>query len=79
MSNVVQIHEITDNNLKIAIIIGGIGAENPTRILNEAVRQYVKDKPHNVFIESGLTNPWVRVVVSGINTPDYNPFQEQEL
>lgn len=79
MANDVKIHETVENGLKVAILIGGFGAEDPASVLNEAVKQYVKDKPHNVFVESGLTTPWVRVVTSGINTPQYQPLRKQRL
>jgi len=81
MANDVKIYETIDqkNGLKVAILIGGIGSENPASVMNEAVKEYVADKPHNVFVESGLTTPWVRVVTSGINAPDYQPLRAQRL
>jgi len=64
---------------KVAILRGGLNTENPTAIMNNAVSKYVGSKGHNQFIEIHLDNPWVRVVIGGINDGDYLEFTNQTL
>jgi hypothetical protein len=69
-----------DSNVgKVAILRGGLSSENPTAIMNDAVSTYVDRKGHNQFIEIHLDNPWVRVVIGGINEVDYKDFTDQRL
>lgn len=69
-----------DNSVgKVAILRGGLNAENPTAVMNDAVLTYVGNKGHNQFIEIHLDNPWVRVVISGINDVNYTDFNSQRL
>lgn len=58
----------------LAVLRGGLYQDNPVQYMDEAVSRYVKDKLHNQFIEHYLDNPWVRVIITGINELDYNPF-----
>lgn len=64
---------------KIAILRGGLGADNPVSYMDEAVSKFVEGNLHNQFIEVHLDNPYVRVVVSNINELDYHPFDDQRL
>lgn len=64
---------------KVAILRGGLNTDNPTAIMNDAVSTYVGTKGYNEFVEVFLDNPWVRVVVSGINELDYKEFTTQRL
>lgn len=64
---------------KIAILRGGLRADNPVTYMDEAVRRFVEGNLHNQFIEVFLDNPYVRVIVSNINELDYNPFINQRL
>ena len=64
---------------KVAILRGGLNTDNPTAIMNDAVSTYVGTKGYNEFVEVFLDNPWVRVVVSGINELDYTDFTTQRL
>jgi hypothetical protein len=64
---------------KIAILRGGLGADNPVAYMDEAVSRFVERNLHNQFIEVFLDNPYVRVIVSNINELDYNPFIDQRL
>lgn len=64
---------------KIAILRGGLNSENPNDIMNAAVSNFVGNNPYNEFIEIFLDNPWVRVVISGINEVEYKEFQNQKL
>jgi hypothetical protein len=64
---------------KVAVLRGGIGAENPVSYMNKAVSKYVKGAMYNEFIEIHMDNPWVRVIISGINELNYEPFVNQTL
>lgn len=64
---------------KVAVLRGGLSTDNPTDLLNTAVSKYVGYKGYNEFVEIYLDNPWVRVILSGINELDYKPFENQKL
>lgn len=64
---------------KIAILRGGLNTENPSAIMDEAVSRYVDTKEYNEFVEIFLDNPWVRVIVKGINELEYKTFKDQKL
>lgn len=64
---------------KFAILRGGLTSNNPTGEMSAAVETYVGYTPYNEFVEITLDNPWVRVIVSGINDFDYKKFNEQRL
>jgi hypothetical protein len=58
---------------------GGLNTNNPTEVMDNAVSRYVDGALHNQFIEIHLDNPWVRVIISGINELDYEDFNVQHL
>lgn len=64
---------------KVAILRGGLNTDNPTALMNSAVSDYVGTTGFNEFVEIYLDNPWVRVIVSGINDLDFKPFANQKL
>lgn len=75
--------ELTDSSKKkvgkLAIIRGGLNTDNPTAIMNNAVSKYVANKGYNEFVEVHLDNPWVRVIIGGINDLKYEPFDKHRL
>ncbi len=78
--------EIFEQNLtqdnktaKVTILRGGLNTTNPSAIMNEAVSKYVGNKGYNEFVEIPLDNPWVRVIISGINDLEYKPFENQRI
>lgn len=64
---------------KVAILRGGLNVSNPLAYMNDAVSKYVGNALYNEFIEIEMDNPWVRVIVSGINELDYKAFENQKL
>ena len=64
---------------KIAIIRGGLNKENPIEFMNSIVHDYVKNDLYNEFIEIEMDNPWVRVILDGINELEYEEFNHQTL
>lgn len=64
---------------KVAIIIGGLEVDNPKIFMDSVVREYVGNEPYFQCIDMHLDNPWVRVIISGINKVDYDDFNNQHL
>lgn len=64
---------------KMAVIRGGLNTDNPTGLLNLAVSEYVQNTGYNEFVEIYLDNPWIRVVMSGINEIEFKKFENQRL
>lgn len=64
---------------KIAILRGGIGVSNPKAFMDNAVSKYVARELYNQFVEIHLDNPWVRVIIKGINDVQYKKFCNQHL
>lgn len=52
---------------RISILVGGLGRVNPNSYMNAMVDDFIGPIGHNTYIESNLKNPWVRVVITGIN------------
>ena len=61
---------------QLAVLRGGLYSDNPVAYMDEAVSRYVKGKLHNQFIEHHLDNPWVRVIITGINELGYKDFDK---
>lgn len=62
---------------KLAVFLYN-GDGDPKQILDYAVSQYVGTKSYHELIDSGLDNPWMRVIVSDINTMYQYPFDTDE-
>lgn len=61
----------------ISILCGGLNANNPKSFMDEVVSQYVKGEMYNEFIEIFLDNPYVRVIITGINEIEFKEFNEK--
>ena len=64
---------------KVAILRGGLNTNNPTAIMDEAVSKYVGNTGYNEFVDINLDNPWVRVIIGGINEIEFKTFTKQKL
>ena len=51
----------------IAMLRGGFNAANPKLYMDNVVSEYVRDTMYNEFVEIFLDNPWIRVIIFGIN------------
>lgn len=51
----------------LVIMRGGLNQPNPKNYMDAAVSEYVQHDPYNEFIEIFLDNPWIRVLIFGIN------------
>lgn len=72
----VQIKEFRVENGGVITILRG-GLNKPKSYMDNIVSEYVGDEIHNQFIEIFLDNPYVRVIVSGINDFDYDVFDTE--
>ena len=61
---------------KIAILKGGFDAVNPKAVMDKVVKDYVGNTAYCQFLEIHLDNPWVRVVIKGINDIQYKPLEK---
>lgn len=64
---------------KVAILVGGLGKESPKGFMDKIVKEYTDNAPHNEFIEIFLDNPYVRVIVDGINEIKFEEYNKQRL
>lgn len=62
---------ILSETCRISILVGGLGRVNPNSYMNAMVDDFIGTNGHNTYIESNLKNPWVRVVITGINELNY--------
>lgn len=73
----VQIKEFpVENGGMIAILRGGLN--KPKSYMDGVVSEYVGHVLHNEFIEIFLDNPYVRVIVTGINDFNYEVFNTEK-
>ena len=70
---VYQEAETTNKKVKVGILIY-TGAGDPVKHLNEAVQQYVGNQGYNEFIDANMDNPWVKVIIKGINDMEQLEF-----
>ncbi|HTC00316.1 MAG TPA: hypothetical protein VK705_06505 [Ferruginibacter sp.] len=66
----------TDARIKVGILIY-TGAGDPVKHLNDAVSQYVGQEGYNEFIDANMDNPWVRVIIKGINDMEQVEFKPE--
>jgi hypothetical protein len=63
------------NGNKLAILRGGLESLNPIEYMNKITNQYVYGKGYTTqLIEKKLDNPWVRVVIIGLENLEYQDF-----
>jgi hypothetical protein len=68
--------ETANKKTKVAILMY-TGEGDPVRHLNEAVAKYVRHELYNEFIDANMNNPWVRVIIKGINDVDQVEFRPE--
>jgi hypothetical protein len=61
---------------KIAVFIYS-GDSDPSKILDNAIREYVERNGFHELIDSHLDNPWMRVILSDINDMNQNDFDPE--
>lgn len=76
----VEIYEIDlkPGEGKMAVLRGGFSSTNPKAYMDAVVSDYVQHNLYNEFIEEHLDTPWVRVIISGINTLDYKHYAQKQ-
>jgi len=69
--------ETLNKKAKIGILVY-TGEGDPVKHLNEAVHYYVGTNSYNEFIDANMDNPWVRVIIKGINDLEQEPFDSEK-
>lgn len=64
---------------RFAIIRGGLDSDKPLEYMNNIVSKYAGDLQYNHYIEIHMDNPWVRLVVFGMDNLVFTPFSNQRL
>ncbi|MCQ2316311.1 MAG: hypothetical protein MJZ85_06465 [Bacteroidales bacterium] len=59
---------------KIVFLFANPEIENPRPIMESAVQYVIEGSLYNAFIDSHLDNPWIRIVVVGINNLPFEPY-----
>lgn len=62
-----------NGNVKVGILMY-VGSGDPVRHLNDAVHYYVGNVGYNEFIDANMDNPWIRVIIKGLDRLDQVPF-----
>ncbi|MGV3598237.1 MAG: hypothetical protein ACO1PI_10245 [Bacteroidota bacterium] len=68
--------ETINGEVRVGILIYN-GTGDPVKILNHAVSLYVRDESYNEFIDANMDNPWVRVIIKGINDIEQSEFNPE--
>ncbi len=61
-------------------VLTNVGEENPTAKLDWAVAEYVGNAGYNQFVDVHADNPYMRVIISGINEmsqEDFDPLKHK--
>jgi hypothetical protein len=64
---------------KIAIFRGGMQEEKPLEYIDSLVREKYPQTLLNQFVEIHMDNPWVRLIIIGINELAFKKFNIQKL
>lgn len=70
-------HHKINNNISLAVFTY-IGQGDPVSNLRDVVRDYTKGRNYNEFIDSHLDNPWIRVIIIGINDLPQERYSEAD-
>ena len=74
----ISYQEATTGNEKIKVgILTYTGAGDPMKHLKEAVDHYVGHKGYNEFIDANMDNPWVRVIIQGMDQMEQAEFRPE--
>lgn len=58
---------VKGKNAKITILMGGLALQDPKSYMDYVVSEFVKGKFYNEYIDSNLDNPWLRIIIEGMN------------
>lgn len=64
---------------RMVILFGGMNSNNPKAYMDNAVTDYLQkhgNPLHNQFVEIHMDNPWLRVILIGINNL---PFHDMTI
>ena len=66
--------DLTDGRKGQVAVLMYAGPGDPVAKLDWAVSEYVGNVGHNQFIDINNDNPWIRVIIYGINDMDQEDF-----
>jgi len=72
--------ELTHGRTGQIAVLMYVGENDPVAKLNSVVSEYVGNVGHNQFVDINMDNPWVRVIITGINEmkqEDFNPLKHK--
>ena len=58
---------VQGKNARITILFGGLNHANPKAYMDYVVSEFVDGKFYNEYIDSNLDNPWLRIIIEGVN------------
>ena len=70
--------ETINNKVKVGIFVY-TGAGDPVYHLDKAIDNYVRYENYNEFIDANMDNPWVRVIIQGLNEMEKVEFKPEIL
>jgi hypothetical protein len=59
--------------IKVGILLY-TGKGDPVSKLDAAVHEYVQNKGYNEYIDANMDNPWIRVIIQGLNEIPHKKF-----
>jgi len=71
-------YSLKDGKKGTIAVLMYLGPEDPKKILDMAVNQYVGSTLYHELIDANLDNPWMRVIVSDINDMNQKLFDPDE-
>jgi hypothetical protein len=77
MKDIIYQEATTSNNKVIVGILIYTGSGDPAKHLNEAVHLYVRQEGYNEFIDANMDNPWIRVIIKGLNEMEQTEFKPE--
>lgn len=66
----VEFEGLNGKKVEVYVLFIPKGTENPKQILDDAVLKIADGRSYNAFIDSSLCNPYLRVLIIGLN--DFN-------
>lgn len=60
--------KVLNKDSKMYILIGGLNHPNPNAFMDACVAKIVQNNTYSEFIDKHLDNPYIRVIITNINT-----------
>jgi hypothetical protein len=70
--------EAPNKKVKVGILMY-TGSGDPSVHLRDAVSRFVGKEGYNEFIDANMDNPWIRVIIKGINEMEQKEFDPESI